>query len=484
MIWVVFALMTAAALALLLWPLLRRRDADAARPSYDIEVYRDQLAEIERDREAGLLSSDEAAEARAEVERRILALGEGDLPAEPARAAPARSRFVAAGMALALPIAAALIYVEVGQPHLPGLPFAAGSGGGATQMAGGAGGGEQAAGNAEMVRMVDELAKRLALEPRNTEGWLMLARSYRSLDRLADSVNAYRQALNNGADAQARSEMGEVIVILADGNVAPAAREAFQKTLEENPADPRARYYLGLARMQAGDAEGALERWQALRAESPADAPWLDLLNRQIVGAAAELGRPPPEAPEAPAAPAGPRMAQRQDAPQQGASQPRGPSQEQMRAAQQMSLEDRQQMIRGMVEGLAARLEQNPDDAAGWQRLARSYGVLNEPEKAREAWAKAAALTPDDPDVLLAYAGAIAQTAPPEEPLPEVREIAEKVLAIDPSRAEGLWFLGLAHARDGQTESARTVWSRLLDSLPPGSPARTELQQRIDRLGG
>ncbi len=467
MIWALFGLMTAAALGLILWPLLRRNEAGEARAVYDLAVYRDQLSEIDRDRDNGLLSPEEAAEARVEIERRILVAEEKN---EPAAITARRSALKTASvLALIIPIGAALIYSETGAPYLPGVPFASrGADAPATRTAQAAPGQ-----NAELENMVADLAKRLALEPENTEGWLMLARSYRSLERLAEAINAYRQALNAGASPRARSEMGEVIVIMSDGIVVPAAHTAFERTLADRPGDPRARYFLGLARLQAGDVEGALDRWTALRADSPADAPWLDHLDRQIAGASAELGQPVPEIAAAP-----------QPAPAAPAAGPRGPTSEDIAAAGQMSSEDRQAMIRGMVGNLAARLADNPDDFEGWMRLARSYGVLEDFPKARDAWARASALRPNDPDVTLGYASAIARATPAGAPLPEVRTLAERLLAQDPDRAEGLWFLGLAHARAGATDQARAVWQRLLDRLPPGTPARIELQQRLDALGG
>ncbi|MAO57208.1 MAG: hypothetical protein CMM61_16150, partial [Rhodospirillaceae bacterium] len=82
--------------------------------------------------------------------------------------------------------------------------------------------------------------------------------------------------------------------------------------------------------------------------------------------------------------------AQQSEAP---AAQP-GPTQEQMRAAQEMSPEDRAEMIRGMVQRLADRLAENPDDLAGWQRLERAYRVLGDTEKADEAAGQVKRLTP------------------------------------------------------------------------------------------
>jgi cytochrome c-type biogenesis protein CcmH len=148
-----------------------------------------------------------------------------------------------------------------------------------------------------------------------------------------------------------------------------------------------------------------------------------------------------------------------------------------------MSGADRTAMIRGMVARLAERLKDQPDDVVGWQRLARSYEVLGEPAKAREAHAQIARLRPDDIDALSGYAGAIARTLPRDAPIPaELTALGERILALDPRHAAALWFTGVARAEAGDPAGARERWTRLLAQLEPGTPQYVEVQKSLDAL--
>lgn len=138
-----------------------------------------------------------------------------------------------------------------------------------------------------------------------------------------------------------------------------------------------------------------------------------------------------------------------------------------MAAAAEMTPEERMEMIRGMVEGLALRLEENPGDAEGWLRLARSYDVLGEPEKARDALRRAADAVPDDLAALRAFARALTGEAGLEAPPPEAAAVYARILALDPDDQPALWFTGLAAAERGDAATARSHWQRLLGLRAP-----------------
>jgi cytochrome c-type biogenesis protein CcmH len=183
--------------------------------------------------------------------------------------------------------------------------------------------------------------------------------------------------------------------------------------LRDPESAPRSRYYLAFAQLQAGDAKGALDAWVALAADAPADAEWLPLVHQRIAQAAKALGIDP--ATLAPAAGAGsmadgtrspgPRVPA-QTAPQSAGMPSSGAVASAAQATAGASPEERQAMINAMVERLAARLETQPDDVDGWTRLGRSYMVLNQPDKAREAYARAVKLNPGDPELARALAEA------------------------------------------------------------------------------
>ena len=397
-------------------PLLRTRSAPAARAEYDLTVFRDQLKEIERDAVEGLLDSDAAEAARLEVQRRMLN-ADAELQQSPATARPPRggsARLTAAFVAAGVPLAAAALYLVLGSPGQPDQPFAARdipAGQGAAQTAGDRGQ------DADMNAMIGRLAEKLLANPDDVEGWLLLGRSYISVERFPDAMNAFTRAR---AIAEGRTDVeiayAEALILISQMKVTDDAAAIFQAVRDKAPFEPKARYYLGLKKAQAGDVKSALQDWADLVAISPEDAPWVPVVRQQIARAAEELKvdpltitmsedarklidqQPPVLRPQTPimrpdgADPhAGHPHAEAGDAP--GGIQP-GPSREQMEAAQEMTPEERDAMIRGMVQRLADRLKENPDDLAGWQRLERAYRVLGDTAKADAAAAEIKRLTP------------------------------------------------------------------------------------------
>ncbi len=263
------------ALAVLLLPLLRR-PRSAARDAYNLAVYRDQLAEVERDLARGLLVPEQAAAARAEIGRRILALGL--TPGRPEMPAAAGGAALAAAVVaiLLVPVAALLLYQQLGSPALPDQPFAArGSAAPPPAVAG-------KTPHLDMQQALAQVRRHLAQDPDDLTGWLLLARSELSLEHYAAAAEAYRHAADlSGHRADILGDWGEAQVLAAGGTVTPAARDVFQAALRDPESAPRSRYYLALAQLQQGDVKGALAAWRALAAELPADAAWLPLVRRQ-----------------------------------------------------------------------------------------------------------------------------------------------------------------------------------------------------------
>jgi cytochrome c-type biogenesis protein CcmH len=316
------------------------------------------------------------------------------------------------------------------------------------------------------VALVAELARRMQERPDDPKGWALLGRSLLSLGRAAEAADAYGRAaalLPDDADLHAR--LGEALIQAADGTVTPAARQALAKALAADPKEPRSRYYLGLAELHAGNERGALDRWLALEADSPPDAPWRGQLAVRIEELAGRLGLDPNTIRGG-----------------GGTAAPRGPSAADMAAAQQMAPDQRMAMIRSMVESLASRLEAQPNDAEGWMRLGRSYGVLGEAEKSRDAYARAAHLKPEDLDVQGAYAESLYRSAGDGALPSELAGVLQRILARDPDNRNALWLSGLTAARRGEAASARAHWGRLLAQLAPGSPEHAALKQRVESL--
>lgn len=352
MLWIIFALMSAAAILAVLRPLARK--PRAGRAGSDFIVYQDQLEEIDRDRGAGLIGEAEAEAARIEVSRRLLAAADTRVP--PAATQPLwhrRSAALAALIVLSLlPIG---LYAALGSPNVPGQPAYA-------RVA-------KPPDRESIAALVGQVEENLARNPNDGAGWQVIAPVYLRLGRFDDAVMALRKSLQlNGETASRDSDLGEALVSAANGVVTGEAKQVFEKAVVRDPHEPKARYFLGLADEQDGNREGAAAKWRAMLEDAPAKAPWLGFVREALARVAGEpvagSGPPPPE----------------------------------MAAAENMPDAQRAEMIRGMVAKLADRLHADGNDVEGWLRLVRAYAVLGEREKAIGAAADAKRALADRPD--------------------------------------------------------------------------------------
>jgi cytochrome c-type biogenesis protein CcmH len=336
-LWFVFALMTVAAVFAVLWPL--GRAGRMPRQGSEAAVYKDQLAEIERDLAAGLIAAPEAEAARVEIGRRLLAAASSE--AAPAGQSSLRWRRAAAMLALVgLPLVAIGVYVPLGSPGLHDFPLAERSR--EPDMA------------QSLENLVTQVEQHLEKNPTDGRGWNVLAPVLQRLGRYDDAVRAYRNALTyNGDSAERRSDLGEALSAAAGGVVTAEAKAEFERARALNADEPKANYFLGLAAEQDGRKDDAAAIWRALLAKAPADAPWRSLVQSSLTRVAGS------------AAPA--------------------LSDETVAAAKDMSEGDRGAMVRGMVERLATRLKQDGGDVDGWLRLVRAYLVMGERDKVRSA---------------------------------------------------------------------------------------------------
>ncbi|HEX6958857.1 MAG TPA: c-type cytochrome biogenesis protein CcmI [Ferrovibrio sp.] len=466
MLWLGFALLAAVALGFLLWPLLRQQHDANDRRTHDLAVYRTQLKEVEQDLARGALQPAEAEAARLEIQRRLLRADAADT-ADSSAQGPGSSVRAASLVALILvPLVAGGLYLALGRPEA--VDFNAKFARAQAE--------QEARQRQQIEKMVAQLQTKLKADPSHPEGWLLLGRSLLGLERPADAAKAFGHAVDLQPDnADALALRGEALTLAADGSVTQEAQKDFRAALEHDPRHPGARYYLGLLRLQEGDTRGAYDDWYALAADAPADAGWLELVHDRLRELAPRLNIP--------LAQAVPQPKPAQNAAGQAPEGP-GPSREQMEAARQMSPDERSAMIRGMVDRLAERLKQNPDDADGWQRLARAREVLGDTDGARDALRQVVRLRPDQAEAHLALAFDLAgATVKSRDPLPE-EAVAEfrKVLDIQPEHAQALWFVGRAAYEAGDKAAAATHWKKLLALLPPGSPEAKALSERIASL--
>jgi len=470
----VFGLLTLAALAALAWPLLRRQGRALERP--ELAVYRDQLAELERDLARGLIGPEEAAAARREIERRLLRAASA---AGPALVSTPLGKVSVVVALLVVPAVAGLTYWRLGSPHLPDQPLAARS---IPQPPG-----------PDVREMVARLEQRLEREPESLDGWLLLARSKAALGDPLGGIVAARRAISLAPNSTAATITLAELLIQAGGGVVPVeARELLEAVRSREPGEPRAAYYLGLAAAQSGESERALAIWETLLAEAAPDAPW----RTAVEAAIREAGRTAGIEVEAMLARARSRANEtRSLVASEGAGResaaapvPSGEVAERARAIAALPPEERAAAIRGMVESLEARLEASGGDAEGWMRLGRARVVLGEPEKARAAFARALALRPDDPVILSDYAGTLLGPPDAASGLPEVgaeaRAAYEKLAILAPDDPEPWWYLGIAALQGGRPDEARRHWRRVLSLLPETHPERAAVQEKLRALGG
>jgi cytochrome c-type biogenesis protein CcmH len=453
MIWLLILAMTAVAVAALVMPLRRTRGVRARR-DYDAAVYRDQLAELARDQARGTIDAAEAAAARAEIGRRLLAAA-GAEEAAPAKTQSGQSRSprpLALTLALVAPLASVVLYLAAGSPGLPDRPFAARP--------------IEEPVEARIARIVGELQRRVSEHPDDLQGWRMLAIGLGGLGRPGEAVAAWRRVMQLSHDApEFAAQLGESLVQEAGGAVTPEALAAFERAHAADARDFRARFYIGLARAQAGDPRAALQTWTDMVAAAPPDAAWVAAVEERIQATARDAGID--SATIAPSAAA------------QAEAQARAPE----AAIASLPPEQRNQAIRGMVEGLAARLETQPDDLDGWRRLARAWMVLGEKESARAAYARAAALAPQNVEILSDYAQTWGDELADGRPLPpDYVALMRRILALDPDYADALWFVGLAEIEAGNRAAAIALWDRLVQRLPADSAEGREVRARLERL--
>ena len=386
MLWMILTLMVALAAVGLAIPLIRRHDAARQARGSVVEVLKAQLGEIEAQAATGALPPEEAEALTGDVKRRVLA--EGREPEPPARPLSERTLLILAlGLAAVVVLAATGLYLKIGRPNAPPISEAAAQSGALPP-------GHP---NGEVASMIGQLEQRMKAQPNDAEGWRMLGWSYLQTGRNADAAQAYgRAAALDPHNGEYLSAEGEATVLASQGQVTPAAEAIFRKAVSLDAADPRARYYLAIAKDQKGRrSKGAMDDWIALLKSAPADAPWAPEVRAFVEKVAQDrhvdlTGRLPP----APAAP--PPSAMADSGPPAAAP---GPTSDQVAAAGQMSEQGRQAMIEGMVAKQAAALKANPHDLEGWERLIRARMVLGQPAAATQAYrdaAKAFAGSPAD----------------------------------------------------------------------------------------
>lgn len=361
LLWIVFAILAVTVTGALLRPLQRDRGDGVVAADADLAIYRDQLSEIESDKERGLINETEALSARAEVGRRILARaekieGEGRAGVSATRGA---SPSLIKAVAIAVPVLSLVLYLAVGSPHLSGQPFA-------TREA-------PVSEGAPINELVAKVEARLKAEPNDGRGWEVIGPVYMRLGRTADAANAFAQAMRiNGESEDLLIAFAEASLLAGNGIVNDGVRRAAERLLAINSTRLEPHLWMALGKEQDGDLKGAIVAYRALL-ERPAvagDKHWRGAVESRIAMVESRMsGQPLPAAP-APDA---------RDAPPEANAA----------AVAELPPEQQAKFVESMVAKLAERLKANGKDLEGWQKLVRAYSVLGRKDEAKAALGEA-----------------------------------------------------------------------------------------------
>jgi len=327
LLWITFAGLTALAALAILRPYWQARPSSAASVQ-DLEVYKQQLREIEEEAERGLLGNAEVEAARIEVSRRILAASAEHAGTDALSAV--QSSVLPYAMVGLLALFSLSLYLVHGSPNLPGQPLAA-----------------RAPENGPSIEaLVIRVEERLLANPEDGMGWSVIAPIYMRLGRFADAAKAYGNASRlQGETAELSSNLGEALTLANAGKVSTQARQAFEKALSLDPVHEKSSFWLGMAEEQDGRLAQATAIYRKMLENQPPDNVKA-VVNQRI---AILEGRPG------------------------------------IAATSKSSVEVDAAMIDQMVSGLAARLKQDGSDLNGWLKLVRAYTVLGRKEEALSA---------------------------------------------------------------------------------------------------
>ncbi|MEJ2125175.1 MAG: c-type cytochrome biogenesis protein CcmI [Alphaproteobacteria bacterium] len=359
-VWGVFAVLTAAVAFAVLRPywLLRMEPGDASAsdtPPLDVEIYKQQLREIDGERERGQISDTEAEAARIEVSRRLLAADKTTKQsANNTDVSPNRGHqtltIVTIVVLAGISVSAYLIF---GSPGLTSKSAAT----------------QPQSRVSRVQQMIQQVEKRLREHPEEGAGWEVIAPVYMRMGRFDDAVNAYTKAMKlSGETSDRLANLGEAMTYANKGMVSPKAKELLEKAARKQPAHPKAGFWLGVADEQAGKLAEALDRYKALlKSKLPDNAK--NVVRERVADLSAKLNKSSASKDGKPEGSQKPQAAQKSSASSGSAK---------------FSAEERA-MIDNMVKRLAERLKKDGSDLDGWLKLLKSYMVQDRREDALNA---------------------------------------------------------------------------------------------------
>lgn len=384
--WVVTVALTLAVAGLMVAALARGRMAGVGpAAASDLRVYRDQLAEVDRDLARGVIAPEDAARLRTEIGRRVLAADQALQRGTASREAGGGRPMGALAVVVVVAAIAFGTYAWLGTPGLGDMPLSARLAGAEALREGRPTQAEAEARAAAALppvpaqtdprhaALMEQLRKAMAERPNDLQGQELLARNEALLGNYTAAARAQGLVVSlKGADATAQdiAAQAELMVAAAGGLVSPEAEAVLAAALEKDKSNGIARYYSGLMFTQTQRFDLAFRFWAPLWESSTEADPWVETLRSELPDVAWLAGQHRYQMPPLRSAAPGPDAAD-------------------VAAAQDMTPKERQQMIRGMVDGLMNRLATEGGTAPEWARLIRALGVLGDTERARAIWSEA-----------------------------------------------------------------------------------------------
>lgn len=263
--------------AVLLWVMFRKHPVvnQASQAKANAKVYRDQILDLDREHESGHISDDEWQQSRDELSMRLLE--DTSAQDDPAAKQEKPALWTAVIVAVALPIASMGMYLWVGEPEALN-PLAVKS--------------PEKADQVELAKMAENLAAKLNEKPDNLQGWVMLGRTYRTLENFDAAVSAYDRALKLSADDDLKLERVEVLAMKSRGNFEGEPWNVIREILQRDPQNYGALLMAGSASYSHEKYADALKYWQQARQPLAADNPDVPSLEEAIESVQKKLGLP------------------------------------------------------------------------------------------------------------------------------------------------------------------------------------------------
>ena len=391
--WMAIAFLGISCGVILTLPFLRRRHDSLPSADYDLRVYRDQLGEIDRDLARGAILPEEAARMRTEVSRRIL-LADSKSKAEHEFGNPPRILGILTALLVftALGAGTILLYARIGSPGTADMPIEKRIELSDIERAQRL---SQSAAEAkapvtpppeassEFLELMEKLRATMTENPNDLMGLELLVRNESALGNFTAAYKAQARLVSikkESATAQDYAHLSDLMITAAAGYISTDAEAALRTALKINPVEPLALYYLGLYFIQVDRPDKAFQLWDSLLRSSAPDAPWISYIHTRIEDLAWFAGNFNYEIPSI--------------------STVRGPTLEDIEAADEMTPEERQEMILSMVSGLEDRLANEGGPVEDWARLVVALGKIGNIQKAHEIHDEAFEIFAASPEAL------------------------------------------------------------------------------------